>query len=127
MTPCTIFRCIFTHCVSVYWTSFCYCATATAKLPPICISFQAFEELERLLSNRSICVAVKEKLTKDSGVAGAGDYDHIVEKLMAKPKARGIIHLLFALLYTLNQRNIFCSLIEIGVFFAKILENLTVL
>ena len=99
---------------------FCYCATATAKLPPICISFQAFEELERLLSNRSICVAVKEKLTKDSGVAGAGDYDHIVEKLMAKPKARGIIHLLFALLYTLNQRNIFCSLIEIGVFFAKI-------
>ena len=120
MTHCTNFRCIFTHCVSVYWTSFCCCATATAKLPPICISFQAFEELERLLSNRSICVAVKEKLTKDSGVAGAGDYDHIVEKLMAKPKARGIIHLLFALLYTLNQRNIFCSLIEIGVFFAKI-------
>ena len=52
-------------------------------------SAQAFEELERLLSNRSICVAVKEKLTKDSGVAGAGDYDHIVEKLLAKPKARG--------------------------------------
>ena len=51
--------------------------------------FQAFEELERLLSNRSICVAVKEKLTKDSGVAGAGDYDHIVEKLLAKPKAKG--------------------------------------
>ena len=71
--------------------------------------FQAFEELERLLSNRSICVAVKEKLTKDSGVAGAGDYDHIVEKLMAKPKARGIIHLLFALLYTLNRKYIFCS------------------
>ena len=50
---------------------------------------QAFEELERLFANRSICVAVKEKLTKVSGVAGAGDYDHIVEKLLAKPKARG--------------------------------------
>ena len=55
------------------------------------IYFQAFEELERLLSNRSICVAVKEKLTKDSGVAGASAYDHIVEKLLAKPKAKGEI------------------------------------
>ena len=81
--------------------------------------FQAFEELERLLSNRSICVAVKEKLTKDSGVAGAGDYDHIVEKLMAKPKARGIIHLLFALLYTLNQNYIFCSKV-LRVFFFRV-------
>ena len=50
---------------------------------------QAFEELERRLSEKGICVAVKEKLTKDSGVAGAGHYDHIVEKLLAKPKARG--------------------------------------
>lgn len=38
---------------------------------------------------QNICVAVKEKLTKDSGVAGAGAYDHIVDKLQAKPKARG--------------------------------------
>ena len=52
---------------------------------------QAFEELERLLLSRGVCVAVKEKLTKDSGVAGAGDYNHIVEKLQAKPKARGKI------------------------------------
>eukprot|EP00094_Tigriopus_californicus_P006471 TCALIF_06232-PA protein Name:"Similar to Grm4 Metabotropic glutamate receptor 4 (Mus musculus)" AED:0.16 eAED:0.17 QI:0/0.53/0.42/0.92/0.61/0.71/14/130/758 len=50
---------------------------------------QAFEELERLLRERNICVAVKAKLTKDSGVAGAGAYDHIVDKLRAKPKARG--------------------------------------
>ena len=35
-------------------------------------------------------MAVKEKLTKDSGVAGAGHYDHIVEKLLEKPKARGM-------------------------------------
>ena len=53
---------------------------------------QAFEELERRLSEKGICVAVKEKLTKDSGVAGAGHYDHIVEKLLAKPKARGKNH-----------------------------------
>lgn len=50
---------------------------------------QAFEELERLLSARGICVAVKEKLTKDSGVAGSFDFNHIVKKLLAKPKARG--------------------------------------
>jgi len=50
---------------------------------------QAFEELERLFSKSGICVAVKEKLTKDSGVAGAFDYNHIVAKLLAKPKARG--------------------------------------
>jgi hypothetical protein len=36
-------------------------------------------------------VAVKEKLTKDSGVAGAFAYDHIVNKLLQKPKARGSI------------------------------------
>lgn len=52
---------------------------------------KAFEELERLLRERNICVAVKAKLTKDSGVAGAGAYDHIVDKLRAKPKARGVI------------------------------------
>ena len=50
---------------------------------------QAFEELERLFTKSGICVAVKEKLTKDSGVAGAFAYDHIVDKLLAKPKARG--------------------------------------
>lgn len=44
-----------------------------------------------MLSNRGICVAVKEKLTKDSGVAGSYDFNHIVEKLLAKPKARGVI------------------------------------
>ncbi len=43
------------------------------------------------MSNRSICIAVKEKLTKDSGVAGTGEYDHIVKKLLAKPKAKGVI------------------------------------
>ena len=37
-------------------------------------------------------MAVKEKLTKDSGVSGEKEYDHIVEKLLAKPKAKGTIH-----------------------------------
>ena len=54
--------------------------------------FQAFEELERRLTSMSICVAVKEKLTKDSGVAGGEEYDHIVKKLLAKPKAKGKSH-----------------------------------
>ena len=34
-------------------------------------------------------MAVKEKLKKDSGVGGGKDFDHIVEKLQAKPKAKG--------------------------------------
>jgi metabotropic X receptor len=45
-----------------------------------------------LFAKSGICVAVKEKLTKDSGVAGAFDYNHIVAKLLAKPKARGEIN-----------------------------------
>ena len=53
------------------------------------VNVQAFEELERLFAKSGICVAVKEKLTKDSGVAEAFAYDHIVNKLLEKPKARG--------------------------------------
>ncbi len=41
-------------------------------------------------------MAVKEKLTKDSGVAGVHDYDHIVEKLLAKPKAKGKDYLYYS-------------------------------
>jgi hypothetical protein len=51
--------------------------------------FQAFEELEVLLAKSSICIAVKEKLVKDSGVAEERAYDDIVTKLMTKPRARG--------------------------------------
>jgi metabotropic X receptor len=50
---------------------------------------QAFEELEELLAKKDICIAVKEKLVKDSGVAGDHAYDHIVQKLLTKPRARG--------------------------------------
>ncbi|KAI5745297.1 hypothetical protein M8J76_009889 [Diaphorina citri] len=52
---------------------------------------QAFEELEVLLAKSSICIAVKEKLVKDSGVAEERAYDDIVTKLMTKPRARGVI------------------------------------
>ncbi|GFQ97800.1 metabotropic glutamate receptor [Trichonephila clavata] len=52
---------------------------------------QAFTVLEELLSKSEICIAVKERLTKDSGVAGDSYYDNIVQKLMAKPSARGVI------------------------------------
>lgn len=50
---------------------------------------QAFEELEGLLSKYNICIAVKEKLVKDSGVAEEIAYDNIVLKLNTKPRARG--------------------------------------
>ena len=43
----------------------------------------------RLLSENGVCVAVKEKLRKDSGVGYGKEFDHIVEKLQAKSKAKG--------------------------------------
>ncbi|RWS29510.1 metabotropic glutamate receptor 8-like protein [Leptotrombidium deliense] len=52
---------------------------------------KAFEVLEDLLAKNGICLAVKEKLTKDSGVANENVYDHIVNKLLSKPNARGVI------------------------------------
>lgn len=50
---------------------------------------QAFEELEDLLAKHNICIAVKEKLVKDSGVAEEIAYDNIVLKLLTKSRARG--------------------------------------
>ncbi|XP_043464455.1 metabotropic glutamate receptor 2-like isoform X2 [Leptopilina heterotoma] len=52
---------------------------------------KAFEELEDLLAKYQICIAVKEKLVKDSGVAEETAYDNIVQKLLTKPRARGCI------------------------------------
>ncbi|XP_014474152.1 PREDICTED: metabotropic glutamate receptor 2-like [Dinoponera quadriceps] len=52
---------------------------------------KAFEELEELLGKNNICIAVKEKLVKDSGVAEETAYDNIVLKLLTKPRARGCI------------------------------------
>lgn len=53
------------------------------------VYLQAFEELEDLLAKHDICIAVKEKLVKDSGVAEEIAYDNIVQKLLTKPRARG--------------------------------------
>lgn len=50
---------------------------------------KAFEELEELLGQHNICIAVKEKLVKDSGVAQERAYDTIVQKLLTKSRARG--------------------------------------
>uniref|UniRef100_A0A182K429 Chromatin-remodeling ATPase INO80 n=1 Tax=Anopheles christyi TaxID=43041 RepID=A0A182K429_9DIPT len=52
---------------------------------------KAFEELDDLLSKHNICIAVKEKLVKDSGVADTIAYDNIVIKLLTKPRAKGVI------------------------------------
>ncbi|XP_071445912.1 metabotropic glutamate receptor 2-like [Hetaerina americana] len=52
---------------------------------------KAFEELEDLLTHHGICIAVKEKLVKDSGVAEEAAYDSIVLKLLTKPRAKGAI------------------------------------
>ncbi|XP_041979231.1 metabotropic glutamate receptor 2-like [Aricia agestis] len=52
---------------------------------------KAFEELETLLLRDDICIAVKERLAKDSGAADQHGYDAIVERLLSKPRARGVI------------------------------------
>ncbi|CAG9841119.1 unnamed protein product [Diabrotica balteata] len=67
---------------------------------------KAFEELEDLLAKYSICIAVKEKLVKDSGVARESAYDSIVLKLLTKPRARG-----FALTRDINTSALTPSII----------------
>ncbi|XP_041979527.1 metabotropic glutamate receptor 2-like [Aricia agestis] len=52
---------------------------------------KAFEELEAQLARSGICIAVKEKLVKDSGVADERAYDDLVHRLLTKPRARGAI------------------------------------
>ncbi|KAH1017710.1 hypothetical protein HUJ05_008312 [Dendroctonus ponderosae] len=50
---------------------------------------KAFEVLEDLMVKNKICIAVKEKLVKDSGVGNISVYDNIVQKLQTKPRAKG--------------------------------------
>ncbi|XP_053202702.1 metabotropic glutamate receptor 6-like [Panonychus citri] len=52
---------------------------------------KAFEVLDDLLTANGICIAVREKLPKDSGVAQEKVYDSILHKLLAKPRARGVV------------------------------------
>ncbi|ENN70374.1 hypothetical protein YQE_12881, partial [Dendroctonus ponderosae] len=52
---------------------------------------KAFEVLEDLMVKNKICIAVKEKLVKDSGVGNISVYDNIVQKLQTKPRAKGCI------------------------------------
>jgi metabotropic X receptor len=42
-----------------------------------------------LLDQNDICIAIKERLTKDSGIAQESSYDNIVKKLVTKQSARG--------------------------------------
>lgn len=60
---------------------------------------QAFEELEVLLAKYDICIAVKEKLVKDSGVAEENVYDNIILRLQTKPRAKGNIRQLYELVF----------------------------
>ncbi|XP_037090177.1 metabotropic glutamate receptor-like [Pollicipes pollicipes] len=52
---------------------------------------KAFEALEDLLAENNICIAVKEKLKKDSGVANEAAYNEIVGRLLSKETAKGVI------------------------------------
>lgn len=47
--------------------------------------------MEDLLRINNICIAVKAALPKDSDVARVEEYDAIVDKLLGKPKAVGVV------------------------------------
>lgn len=55
----------------------------------IMIFMKAFNDLEELLEQTDICIAIKERLTKDSGIAANSSYDNIVRKLGTKPNSKG--------------------------------------
>ncbi|KAH9513576.1 hypothetical protein Btru_033403 [Bulinus truncatus] len=57
--------------------------------PSAVSSKQGFNELDSLLRKKEICIALREKLLKDSGVPTDQDYDRIVLKLLEKELARG--------------------------------------
>lgn len=63
--------------------------------------------MEDLLGDYNICIAVKEKLVKDSGVADETAYDIIVQKLLTKPRARGKFTFLSTTLSKVFQTDIF--------------------
>ena len=50
---------------------------------------QGYSEVEELLKKEGICIAVTEKLIKDSGVAIDSIYEKIVERLKSRSMARG--------------------------------------
>ena len=62
---------------------------------------QGFAEVEDLLKKEGICIAVTEKLIKDSGVSSEAGYDNIVTSLVKKSNSRGtqsfslLIYILF--------------------------------
>lgn len=60
------------------------------RLNLVLLSLQAFNELEEQLKSQNICIAIKEKLTKDSGVAAEDSYDAIIRQLLSKQRARGL-------------------------------------
>ncbi|CAH1776113.1 unnamed protein product [Owenia fusiformis] len=50
-----------------------------------------FEEVKDRLLQNDICLAMSDKLKKDSGVAAEGAYDDVVKRLKQKSNARGVI------------------------------------
>ncbi|XP_014359106.2 metabotropic glutamate receptor 6 [Papilio machaon] len=52
---------------------------------------KAFEDLETMLARNSICIAVKERLMRESGAPHDSTYDALVQRLLARPRARGVI------------------------------------
>ena len=71
------------------FTRFSYFRATNLSTTSSLVSHQALEALQVLLPRHGVCIAVKEKLKKDSGVAGKEAYDAVVTSLLSKPRARG--------------------------------------
>ncbi|KPJ14579.1 Metabotropic glutamate receptor 3 [Papilio machaon] len=54
---------------------------------------KAFEDLETMLARNNICIAVKERLMRESGAPHDSTYDALVHRLLARPRARGAYQL----------------------------------
>uniref|UniRef100_A0A915KQ64 G-protein coupled receptors family 3 profile domain-containing protein n=1 Tax=Romanomermis culicivorax TaxID=13658 RepID=A0A915KQ64_ROMCU len=52
---------------------------------------KAMSSLEEKLRSRNVCIGVKAALPKDSDVAQNDEYDKIVDKLLSKKRARGVV------------------------------------
>ena len=64
--------------------------------------------MEVEFSRNKICIAIKEKLTKDSGVATSSYYERIVRKLLTKPNARGNLNF-FGFKMEFKVTSVFCA------------------
>lgn len=61
---------------------------------------KAYGEIYDRIRSEGLCLAVTDKLIKDSGVAADEAYDNIVKRLRGTPSARGWLFSAFILIFS---------------------------